>query len=668
MRTADGKSPVAGAVVKIGAWATATSGEDGTFTIEHVPEKWESVTARSGNLSGRRARGGSLDIRVAPTIDIRGVIQDAKSRVPIAGAVVNIASSARLGAGSAEATVSDEKGNFIIRDVAPGSYNLFANHPSFSFTPVSTTISARDNSMRTVAGTRRARVSGAVTAEDRTAVGGARIVALPAARRDFAPNFFGSNIHMSAPDGTFTILAAPDEDLQIEARKKGFPVARSNTLKLAPGERKNGVVITIPAGLSVTGRVVDREGNPLSGVSVSAAESQDANTSRMMRMQRGRTEDDLVQTSSEGTFALKLKEGTYDLAFRREGFAPKTVRAQRVAAAMDPIDVTLEAGVEITGRVTRNGVGIGDVRVSVFGDAAQESTQTSADGSFRFSDLAPGSLMLSAIKEDEFIQINQPVKAPARDVELKVSPGGRISGRVFDKETKQPVTTFEAGLSGSRGGSGMMFIVPNQMRPFTNDDGSFTLENVPPGAATVVVVGGGYVMGVVSNLKVEEGRVLENVEVGLERGVRVTGRVTGPDGAALSGVAVRITERQQDRFVRPTAFAAAATTDANGQYTIEAVEPGEQTFLFMRSGYAQTEKTEKVAGAEVRVDAQLSAGVRVSGTVVTEAGAPVADAAVSAFTTGAAGGGRSTRTDANGAFQLEGLTPGRYTFRATKPG
>ena len=68
---------------------------------------------------------------------------------------------------------------------------------------------------------------------------------------------------------------------------------------------------------------------------------------------RGRG-DDLVRTSADGTFSMRVKEGSYDFAFAHEGFAPKALRAQAVTAATN-LEVTLEPSVEITGRVTRRG-------------------------------------------------------------------------------------------------------------------------------------------------------------------------------------------------------------------------------------------------------------------------------------------------------------------------
>src|SRR5207245_11125264 len=153
---------------------------------------------------------------------------------------------------------------------------------------------------------------------------------------------------------------------------------------------------------------------------------------------RGRA-DDFVRTGSDGTFTVRLKEGTYDVAFKREGFAVKSLRAQTVNATTRPVTVTLEPGVEISGRVTRSGVGVEGVNVSVMSFGDVETTVTAPDGSFRISDLTPGAVMLSVNKMDAFIQQIRPVTVPARDLAIDLPAGGRSSGRVIDKLPKSPV-------------------------------------------------------------------------------------------------------------------------------------------------------------------------------------------------------------------------------------
>src|SRR4029077_5788002 len=122
-----------------------------------------------------------------------------------------------------------------------------------------------------------------------------------------------------------------------------------------------------------------------------------------INLQRDR-EDDVVRTGTDGTFNLRLKEGTYDVVFKREGFATKTLRAQAVSASSRPVEVKLDPGVEISGRVVRSGVGIEGVNVTALGEDGPQNTVTASDGSFTISDLSPGQMMLNVNKMDALIQ------------------------------------------------------------------------------------------------------------------------------------------------------------------------------------------------------------------------------------------------------------------------
>ena len=192
--------------------------------------------------------------------------------------------------------------------------------------------------------------------------------------------------------------------MHISASKKRFPAGQSASLKLAPGERKSGVTITIPRGIAFTGRVTDANGRPISGVAVEPAEAQGGRFGGGMRrvvnmMMRSR-DDDLVRTGTDGGFTVRVKEGTYDVVFKREGFATKTLRGQSVSAASKPVEVKLDPGVEISGRVVRSGVGVEGVNVNAIAESDTGNAVTASDGSFTISDLSPGQMILSAVKPD----------------------------------------------------------------------------------------------------------------------------------------------------------------------------------------------------------------------------------------------------------------------------
>lgn len=664
----DGKTPVAKAEVSLGELRLATSGDDGSFSIEHAPAAWETVTARTATLLGSRARsaGTPVTIRLARGAIVSGMVRNAKTQAAVAGAEVRLVRPVVMGRSEAFGSAfTDAKGNYTLPAAPAGTFSAMLLRPGFSAAPVNFSATAGQKVTKNVAAIEEGRISGSVLDEEKRPVAGAAVSPMEV-ETERGPGMFlrgprPARDAISAPDGHFVVRTQPDVEVQVHAAKKGMPSAKSASLRLAPGERKANVLLTIPRGVALTGRVVDGDGKPLSGVAVDAAPSTGNPFGMIVRrmggIDGGRERDNVLRTGSDGTFSMRVREGSYDVTFTREGFAPKQLHGQQINASAKPVEVTLEPGAEISGRVTRAGAGVEGVNVMAIVDGSQNGAMTGPDGSFHIADLVPGPVMLNFRKQDAFIQAMRNVTAPARDVNIELPAGGRITGRVYDKSTKNPVTSFQAGINASRSGGGRTFVMPPQLRPFSSDDGTFVLENVPPGETQVVVNAAGYTAGRVAGLNVEDGKTISGIEVGLDTGSRLAGRVTGPDGQPLSGATVR---QSMDGPMRlPDGM---ATTDANGEYAIEALEPGEKTFQIAASGYLPESRTLTLSGRESRLDVQLSSGTKVMGVVVNEAGAPIGDAVV--VVRGA--GGHSTRTDASGTFQLDGLAPGHYTFSAER--
>jgi protocatechuate 3,4-dioxygenase beta subunit len=679
---ADGKTGVK-ASLRIDDWPAGYTAEDGTFTLAHAPAKWTKLEAFTSDRFGMRTRttDATVTVKLGPAATVSGSLRDAKGQKPLPGSAVLLAVDRTFGAANARSVITDAKGNFSLSGVAPGTYSLTLARPGYGLSPVTVTVEPGQKAQKTLYAVQRGRITGSVTDEDKRGVGGARITTPAAgAREPFMPRmmFTQAAPRYSAPDGHYVLRGVePDSELKVEALKKGYPAASSGAVRVAAGETKSGVNLTIPRGLLLTGKVMDSAGKPLSGVAVSSIQREGGGGGMggMFRRQisiGGRARpDDSVKSGSDGTFAVRLKEGLYDLKFVREGYAAKDVGAVKVTAETKPLDVTLEPGVSLTGRVTRAGRGIEGANVLVMADWGNPSTTTGSDGSFRIDDLTPGQAMLNVNKNDEFVQSIRPISLPAKDLVIDLPAGGRISGRVVDKSGNRPVTSFEAGIQGARGGGGMMIMMPPQMQSFTTDDGSFVLENVPPGATTVVVNAAGYASGRVAGLNVEDGKALSDVEVSLEAAARLSGRVTAPDGSPASGVMVR-QEQSGGGAARMMRMAAgsdgSASTDANGEYTLDGLEAGERTISFIKSGYPAEQRTVTLSGKDNHLDVRLSAGNSVAGTVVSASGGPVADASVRAMSAADGSFGRNTTTDSSGAFRFEGLAPGHYSFVASKAG
>jgi len=204
------------------------------------------------------------------------------------------------------------------------------------------------------------------------------------------------------------------------------------------------------------------------------------------------------------------------------------------------------------------------------------------------------------------------------------------------------------------------------MRSFTSDDGTFSIDGVPPGTHTLAVSAPGYVMARVPNVTTENGKNVEVIEVELDGGVRVSGHVTGPDGAPLGGVLVLVDPRAA------THGAAGndpyTLTDPDGAYVLENLEQGETTLAFSRSGLLTLRKNATLSGTSAQIDAQLSAGASIAGVVLLEGGTPVANAQVQASSAADAAPARFAQTDEGGAFSIAAVAPGHYEITATKPG
>src|SRR5207302_6478094 len=125
-----------------------------------------------------------------------------------------------------------------------------------------------------------------------------------------------------------------------------------------------------------------------------------------------------------------------------------------------------------------------------------------------------------------------------------------------------------AGVTTSRSGGGMVMMMPPMQKQFTSDDGSFVLEGIKPGSTEVVVNAPGYTTARVANIEVEDGKTAPDVEVGVETGAKLTGRVTGPDGSPVAGVIVREDQMAggANRVMRFNATDTSGSSDPNGEY------------------------------------------------------------------------------------------------------
>lgn len=670
---ASGK-PVAGAIIYADGWPAGKSSADGSFRLEHIAADVRAISAKSETLAGWIERDRArLVIAMSPFRSVSGVTRDAVTRQPIAG--VRVFTSPLLIGGDQASVVSDGKGSFRFDTLPAMAAQLWATRPEYEMK------SERDGSdadlrnsaavVRELRLTRSRRVRGFVVDESGHAVGGAFVTIMPKG----SPALYIYDTALmsegtySSPDGSFSLPASiemGDEengtDGELFALKRGFAAGRSKSLKVPTTQDAAPVRIVLPAGNEVSGVVADRDGNPLRDVDIGAIEEGSFDGMRipvtMMFTQLPTAE--WQRTDDSGHFTLHLNSLPHDLAFHKEGFVITSLK--RVAVpAREPLRVQLERGSVLRGTVIRHdGSRVAGVTVSLSRGGDDELEDNAPDGTFSFGDLAPGRYQLAVTKIDSVLRFFTPVDVPSNDLRIDVGELTSVTGRVVDSRTRAPLQHYTISMHSAesvatdgdvaRGG---------MMKEVDSADGVFEIADVRRGAYEVSVQSPGYVL---RDLDVNVGDATR-VDVELEAGVTVRGRVTGVDGAPLSDVAVQLQSTDDESRDFGT-----AQSDVNGDFTIEGVRTGAAKATFWKPGYARMHKIVEIAASGSRVDGVLSKGLSVRGVVQTADGLPIAGVQISASPIAMEAEYVSAESSDNGQFILEGMSKGRYKLATYKNG
>lgn len=214
---------------------------------------------------------------------------------------------------------------------------------------------------------------------------------------------------------------------------------------------------------SISGKIVDKAGNPLSGVAIS---SQKSGTS--------------VLTDASGKFTLAdLASGEHKIDIFKKDYADTslTVTLNLLEKQVLPADFRLRyAYATIIGTVTRNGAPAMGAGVTV----RNQSVSIIADniGSFRLERVLPGTVEVVALLAGFGLKEMNLVSDSVYSISIPVDKfGGTVTGTVVDA-TGNPIVNAS------------VVAVKGVAEVTTNSKGEFTLENVPDGT-NIVVTGSG---------------------------------------------------------------------------------------------------------------------------------------------------------------------------------
>jgi len=656
-RVVNAAGPVPHAIVSINGWPLAESGDDGTFTIAHAPENWQSITAARGNDVGTalRSKAATVEIRLVSGASFNGTLRDTKGNAAVAGARMTLTAGDEL----SMTAVTDAKGNFTFAPLLPRAYQIGGMHPAFAIESASVTLPATKS--RSFVAQQFAKAKGRVIDEEKKPVSAAMVTSAGNASVRGR-----TSLTNAAGEFSVRIIPAPSA-FPIMATKRDFVTGTSATRLWQPGETRDDVVITLARGFVAQVRVIDKQRRPVPNAQVNLTRTTDSGGQRSTSVGcADPSKPDCRRTGADGIVSLRTAEGRHDVMVFGDDVAPVRLANQVVTARAPQIVVTVDRGVEISGRVVHaDGTPVVGAIVDAPTAIMPRTATSGADGTFTIAGVASGSSVVTAHTSDGHLTSSPvTVNAPAHDVTITMPQGARIEGRITDRATQQPVTDFTVLLP-RRDQRPYEFTRTDQSSVTIHaDDGRYVMENVEPGSTEILVRAAGYVAGSRSDITVEDGKTVSNIDIQLDRGATVSGRVTS-SGAPVAGVQVR------QGFQR-TPASGNATTDADGLYSLDGVAEGDRTIEFQKTGFIVLHKPIAVtAGKDVRLDVELDHGRELRGRVIDRSGRGMALVNVSANMPGqqqGPGNNTMTVTDSDGSFVIQGLVDGKYKVVGRKEG
>ncbi len=517
----------------------------------------------------------------------------------------------------------------------------------------------------------------------------------------------------SAPDGRYEIRGLPARAYRMVADDPAYVAWSREAVRVAPGATQaQDVILTRAAAL--TGRIVDERGMPIEGAIGRLAAAGVTGRRAFFAMIQG---DTAFRSGRDGSFiATRLAPGDgQTLTVQHPDYEPRTIGGIALqTSAVARVNVVLRSGLSARGivkdergqpiaaaeveliRETRFQSRGGGAQFSfVGGPGSRPRKETGADGRFEFKGLAAGDYTLTATKKGYGRERVDPVKIAegkaSEPIEVVVRPGATISGYVRDKAGNGAPgyrVSARPAAAGARGPMAGLLGGPMTDEP-TGPDGAFVIEGVsagesyelqvlgdsglgprkagisaPADGVELVVDGRGRIRG--TALDAETGRALRDFEVSYEpsrEGGGMVFRFAGPGGRGRGPG-------------QPATFHA-----DDGSFTLDDVAAGKWDVQVRAAGYegARVGGVSVEEGATVEgVDVRLSRGGMISGRVLDARSAkPVREATVRAELSGGGGprmrfvgpegDGREATSDADGQFQIAGLTAGTYTVTATHP-
>ncbi len=462
-------------------------------------------------------------------------------------------------------------------------------------------------------------------------------------------------------DGTFELTDVPAGKWKVVASAPGYRPAEVAGIEIGEGETKEGVVLSLKKGASVSGRVLDpRRATGVPNASVSWSEGSGASQFPVAAAIARLTGDGTaVSTDADGRYRLDgISPGKVTISAEHPDYLDVSRQVEVEDEAT--VDLTLSLGGSIAGSVVgkdrRSAVPGAQVSLADPGgilDMANDTSRSDAAGNFLFEHLKPGRYRVSAKSN----------AGSTSSKEVVLAESQRLDGVLLEMQGGAVIRGSVSGLpAGKLGGVRIYASGENyEDNSTTADDGRFELRDVPAGVLRLYALTSFPSSRTTSkNVEVPEGAGEVPVEIAFEGSSRLAGRVTRSERPVsdISVTAISDTPGAGDSR-------ASARTDENGQYAIEGLADGNYQVL-LSGGYRRNFTVSGDTNGDIALPSVSIFGV------VTEAGSndPIDRANVqaesgsetSAFTM------KRTVTDSRGFYSIDDLDSASYQVTARREG
>jgi len=640
-----------------------------------------------------RGDGEPRTVRLPASRLVAGRVVDADNRRAIAGAVVWPADA------PGRAALTDGTGGFVLAVPLGRTVEIRAGASGYrSPRPWPLTVADDGRPGPAIALAPGATVEGRVVGDDGVPIASAALSIEPKPtgggmmRIEIGTGATVGPAGVTDDDGNFRVGPLdPDAPWVLRAEAEGRAPGTVDLVGLEPRRTRSGVRIVLPRGGALVGTVADGDGAPIPGaeVAVEPAPAGGAGAIRMIGPGSEGTSRE-VATDDSGRFRAEgLPAGTYRVTVRRSGFASATVEGIEVAARGEPADageIRLRPGASVQGRVVdETGAAIEAVEVGVREssgptmmfivpggslDEQAPAAVTGPDGWFVVADLDPQRRVTLNFSRPGYLQHGEAeVEAPsAEPLEITLQPSSTLSGHVLDVEgapvpgASVVLTRTVTATMGNR-----KFAAVSRQDATADGDGKFVFEEQKPGTVSLEAAAPGLRTANLDGVEIPRGADRDDVEIRLEPGAVLVGRVTAPDGRPVPGARVaeiRGGGSEPEFAIGPDG----AATDGDGYYRLEGLEPGARSIEVTHPSYVRTARDVEVRAGFNTLDVEFEGGQPVRGVVLDPSGSPVPAAWVQLVPAGQRWGGPDTTTDGDGRFEIPGVGDGDYGVRATAEG